>query len=499
MDENRPSPDPDTPADPEAQTGPGDDASPETREAFAELLSRETATDQPRWKKGEKIRATVVRVTDEWVFVSLGGKEEGSIRRAEFGGGEGEAAAPADGDEVEAYVLSTGGGEVVLTTQLGRRDASREALEQAWESRIPVEGRVVKTIKGGFEVRISGVRAFCPLSQIDLRWPKQPEVFVGQTLSFRIVEFKDRGRNVVVSRRVLLEEARAEKREALLETVVPGAVVNGVVRSLHDFGAFVDLGGVEALVPVSELRWGRVESPADVLQVGQEVTAKVLTVDWDRDRVSLSLKALAEDPWQAVASKYAVGQRVQGTVARIAPFGAFVTLEPGVDGLVHISALGAGRRVRDPGEVVQPGQTVEVEILSVDPAARKVALSMEHRYWESLGDLPSAGDVIQGEVEKVAGFGVFVKLPSGHTGLVPGVEMGTPKGTDHARMFKPGDPMEVMVLGVEEGGRRIRLSRKALGEREEREAREAYQASQGGGGGSFGTLGDLFKDKFGAK
>jgi small subunit ribosomal protein S1 len=271
-------------------------------------------------------------------------------------------------------------------------------------------------------------------------------------------------------------------------------VITGIVRSVQKFGAFVDLGGVDALIPISEMSWTRVQDPSEVVVEGQQVTAQILNVDWDKERISLSLKALAADPWEEVARRYPVGTRVQGRVARLTNFGAFVTLEEGVDGLVHISALGAGRRVGHPKEVVSVGDQVEVQVLSVDSGKHKVSLSMEHHHRESLGDLPRVGDAIEGEVEKVADFGVFVKLPSGYNGLVPNAEMATERGADHKRMFKPGDPMEVAVLAVEEGGRRIRLSRKALVRREERELAAAYSATQGDTG-SFGTLGDLLKAK----
>jgi small subunit ribosomal protein S1 len=445
-------------------------------------------------------------VTDEWVFVSLGTKEEGTIRIDEFTAPEGEAAAeapapalPVEGETIEAYVLSTQGGEVVLTTRIARRDASKAALEEAWRSAIPVEGRVTQAVKGGLEVRVSGLRAFCPLSQIDVRWPKQPEAYVGHTFTFRVLEFKEKGRNVIVSRRALLEEERARQRETLRESVVPGAVVTGVIRSIQNFGAFVDLGGVDALIPISEMSWQRIGSPSEVLSEGQTVTAKVLTVDWERDRVSLSLKSLEEDPWVAAARKYEIGQRLNGTVARLAPFGAFVTLEPGIDGLVHISALGAGRRVGHPKEVVQPGETVEVEVLGVDTENRKISLSMGFRYAETLGSLPRQGEILAGEVEKVMEFGVLVKLPTGHTGLVPNVEMGTPRGTDHSKAFKPGTAMEVIVLAVEDGGRKIRLSRRGVVRKREEDDLKEYSASQpeAQGASTFGTLGDLLKAKLG--
>jgi small subunit ribosomal protein S1 len=477
----------------------------ETAQDFAQMLAESGGEPSVKWKKGEKVRVRVARVSDEWVFVSLGGKQEGGIRADEFAaapegeGGSQEARLPAEGEEIEAFVLSTDGGEVLLTTKLSRRGASLGAVEEAWRNGIPVEGRVAQPVKGGFEVRIAGLRAFCPLSQIDLRWPKEAQEYVGQTFPFRVIEFKEKGRNIIVSRRALLEEDRVKAREELKASLAPGAEVTGVVRSVQNFGAFVDLGGVDALIPISEMSWTRVESPGDVVRLGQEVTAKVLAVDWERDRVSLSLKAMEGDPWETVAQRYRPGERVKGTVARLTNFGAFVTLEPGIDGLVHISALGTGRRVRHPKDVLQAGEVVEAEIVGVDAAARKLSLSLEHRYLESLGDLPKPGTLVQGAVEKVVDFGLFVRLPSGHTGLVPNVEMGTPRGTDHSKMFRPEDPIEVAVLDVEEGGRRIRLSRKAVSERREAAVSEEYRASQPEGGGSMGTLGDLFKEKFSSR
>lgn len=471
----------------------------ESREAFAELLAQAEAAPQVRRKKGDKVSAPVVVVNADWVFVSLGGKEEGSLRRSEFRTPDAAAddprpALPAVGETVAAYVLSAKGGEVVLTTQLSGRDASLTAVEQAWQAGIPVEGKVARSVKGGVEVRVATVRAFCPLSQIDLRWPKEASVYVGQTFRFRILEFKENGRNIVLSRRALLEEERQGQRDALQQSLQPGAVVTGTVRSVQNFGAFVDLGGVDGLIPISEMAWTRVEDPAEVVSDGQQVTVQVLAVDWDKDRISLSLKALGQDPWEAAAQRFGVGTRVVGRVVRLADFGAFVSLEPGVDGLVHISALGAGRRVGHPKEVVAVGDEVEVEVLAVDPGKRRISLSMEHRLREAMGQLPRAGDALDGVVEKVADFGVFVKLPSGHTGLVPNAEAGTERDADHKRLFKPGDAMEVAVLAVEEGGRRIRLSRKALVNREEREAAAAYAPSADGGG--FGTLGDLLKSKW---
>lgn len=484
---------------PEPETETGD------AESFADLFAESESKRQIiSWRKGDKLKVQVVRTSDEWIFVNLGGKQEGAIRATEFvpeSGGEpgadGKApetvSPPSAGEFIEAYVLSSEGGEVTLTTRLGKKAASLAALETAAEKGIPVQGRVTKAVKGGFEVRVGEVRAFCPQSQIDLRWSKDPEEHTGKTYDFKVLEIKEKGRNIIVSRRAELEAARKKAREELQGRLSVGAVVEGVVGSIQDFGVFVDIGGIDALIPVSQISWQKVNNPSEVCRIGDRVSAKVIDIDWDKNRISLSLKALQEDPWSLAAATFSQGQTVKGTVVRLAPFGAFVELTPGVDGLVHISALGAGRRINHPREVLSQGQEVEAEILSIDLENRKISLSLEKKAIEAVGDLPQIDEEVEGTVENVAKFGIFVKLPSGRVGLAPNSEMGTPREADHSKMFKPGDAFKALVIDVDKDGKKITLSRKALKRKAERKITADYGQAQTEN--SFGTLGDLFREK----
>lgn len=466
---------------------------------FARMLKDSGAMPERPPRPGEKVKCKVVGYSDDKVFVSFGGKSEGAISRAEFAGqGEGEEGVerpelPEEGGELEAYVLSVRGGEVVVSTRLTRRDQSRALIEDAFIAGMPVEGRVGKLIKGGYEVRVSGLRAFCPLSQIDLRWPKEAEEHVGKIYAFKVVEFKEKGRNIIVSRRSILEEERITRREELKKKIVVGTLVTGRVRNIQDFGAFVELGGVDGLIPVSEMAWDRVANPREVLSEGQDVTAKVIGADWEKERISLSLKALLEDPWVIAASKYKTGQRISGKVARLADFGAFVSLEPGVDGMIHVSALGVETRVKHPREVLNVGDPIEAEVLSVDIDKRRISLSMDYRLTEGLGAPPAAGQTIQGVIEKISDQGLFLRLPSGHIANIPPAELNLRKGQEVARTFGIGHEITAKVSEVAQGGRKIRMSIRDAARDREREERKEFEAFKGDDKASFGTLGDLLK------
>ena len=326
---------------------------------------------------GQQVEAVVVRITDSNVFLDIGGKSEGYINREEFLDDQGELTLK-EGDLVKAYFLSSNRSEMLFTTRLGGGGGAGQAhLEEAFASRIPVEGTVDKEIKGGFEVKLSGsVRAFCPFSQIDKRRVEEPAALIGQSLLFRITKYGENGRNIVLSRRQLLEEEDQEKREKLRETLKPGATVAGVVTSIRPFGAFIDIGGLEGLLPVSEIGWGHVEDINAKLEVGQKVEVVVLKLDWENDRFSFSLKQAMADPWSEAAGKFTEGSFHSGRVARLTNFGAFVTLAEGVDGLIHISALAGGRKINHPREVVKENETVEVRIDKVDTAARRISLTL---------------------------------------------------------------------------------------------------------------------------
>lgn len=349
---------------------------------FAALLAESEASDKKKRKVrvGESVRGQVVEIGSDTAFVNIGAKAEAIIALAEFQDQAGGDVHLAVGDEIEARVTDDGSstGTIVLKRTLGRGGHTPGEMEQAFAHGIAVDGLVTAQNKGGYEVQLAGLQAFCPGSQIDLR-RNDAAVYVGQRFRFKITKLENNGRNVVVSRRLVLEEEAAQQAAATWERLAPGAVVHGTVVSLRDFGAFIDLGGVEGLVHVSELSYSRPKHPSEVLEVGQQVDAKVLKVepgDGGRRRVSLSLRALASDPWTTVAQQFPVGSVVRGTVQRLEQFGAFVELAPGIEGLVHVSQMTLDRRIAHARQGAEVGQEVEVTVTGVDVAKKRISLSM---------------------------------------------------------------------------------------------------------------------------
>jgi small subunit ribosomal protein S1 len=332
---------------------------------------------------GDRITGTIVSIGRDAVFVDLGAKSEGTLDLEQVMDEDGNVLVEV-GQAIEATVLKKDdrAGSLVLRTRMTRSHRGLEELEQAFANELPVEGVVSATNKGGFEVQIGGLRAFCPVSQIDSKFVEDTEQFVGQRFSFRITKIEGGKRpNIVVSRRAILEEENRERAAQTRETLEVGAVLRGVVSSIKDYGAFIDIGGLEGMVHISELAFGRVNHPSDVLAPGQELEVVVLRIEKTGDprrpeKIALSVRALDADPWQDAGDRFAPGTRIAGTVVRVQPFGAFVELAPGVEGLVHISELGAGRRVNHPREVVKVGDKVEATVLRVELDKRRIALSL---------------------------------------------------------------------------------------------------------------------------
>lgn len=324
-------------------------------------------------KPGDRIDAVVAGISGETIFLDIGGKSEGVLAAAEVRDERGDIRVKT-GETISVFLLASRGGEMIFTTRLGAGQTSLQELEDAFHSGIPVEGRVTGEVKGGFEVTVAGQRGFCPYSQMDIRRIEQPESYVGNTCRFKIIEFGGKGRNLILSAREVLEVERRKQREGLMQTLTAGTRVRGTITSLRDFGAFVDIGGVDGLIPASELSWGRVERIGDMLAIGQEVEVVVSKIDWEQDRITLSLKATVENPWTRAAEKFPPGSVHRGLVSRLAQFGAFVTLAPGIDGLLHISKLGTGRRISHPREVLDAGQDITVRIEAVDPEKQRISL-----------------------------------------------------------------------------------------------------------------------------
>ena len=485
---------------------------------FAALFEQSGAEAMPTrrtYDKGEKVTAPVTHIDSRYVYVDLGGRGEARAPREQYLDEEGEVTLEI-GQEYEFTVVGFGSG-IELGSKLDGRANGLDAVEEAEATGLPLSGRVTGKNKGGFTVEVAGLEAFCPVSQIDLHNAEELDIYLGQTFLFKVMEVRDRGRSVVVSRAAHLREERDKAREETMKRVVPEAILEGEVRSISDFGAFVNLGGVDGLVHVSEMSWGNVDKPSDVVSKGQTVEVKVLKVEEgsgrNGPRIALSMKQVHEDPWNTVNERFHIGQRVKGTVVRTAPFGAFVELSPGIDGLVHVSEL-SWEHVRRTEDVVQAGDRVEVELLDIDLARQRIGLSMKNIAsdpWDDAEQEYPVGQEVEGTVEKVEDFGAFIKLGQ-FTALLPRSEMELGRNeTPHSKM-RPGATVKARVLRVEPELRRMALTlkdevdlsssaappaRASGGEQQGGASHRGAQSQRGysdtGAGGSFGTLGDLLK------
>ncbi|MBN1827927.1 MAG: S1 RNA-binding domain-containing protein [Deltaproteobacteria bacterium] len=340
--------------------------------SFKDLFDQSLASAD-HFEVGQKIDAAVVAITEEWIFLDLGGKTEGHLDAREFRNDENHLTV-APGDVIGAYILSAQNNEYLLTTKIGR-DSGHRQMEQAWRNGIPVEGTVDKEIKGGFDVSLSGgIRAFCPYSQIGRTRPTEASGFIGKRLTFIITSYSESGRNIVISRRPIIEEEERKRREKLKTELKVGMKIHGTVTAILPFGAFVDIGGVQGLLPLSELSWDRVESVGDLCSVDQEIDVVIVNLEWEKNRITLSLRSLQPDPWERAADRYTEGARRKGTVTKIQNFGAFVSLEPGIDGLIHISKLGGGNKIFHPREALKIGSIIEVTVEKVDLLNRRISL-----------------------------------------------------------------------------------------------------------------------------
>ena len=465
-------------------------------EDFATMF--EASVKAKRFDRGEMIEGTIVGIGPEVAFVDVGGKGEATVEVSGLKDDDGRLEVKV-GDRIQAMVVSTSGG-LTLSRRLARGAATDRQLEDAYQTGLPVEGRVERQVKGGYEVRVGRARAFCPFSQIDnLR--SDPASHEGQVYEFRIVEYKEGGRNLVVSRRALLEEQQRQSAEQVRRSIVPGAIVSGRVASVREFGAFVDLGGgVQGLLHVLEMGWSRVSDASLVVKPGEEITVKVLRVDEDKQKISLGLKQLTDDPWSKVPATYEVGQVRNGRVTRIAEFGAFVELEPGIEGLAHASTFPPTGRSQGWSAQVPVGMTAAFEILNIDLEKKRIGVALvPEGSSRAEGAMASQGEIvpgarIKGKVERHEKFGVFVYLAPGRTGLIPMGETGIAKDGDVPRAFPVGADVDVIVLEVDPSGRRIRLSSKAIADAHEaEEVRDYKQREDVAQGDGFGSLADKLR------
>src|SRR2546426_244827 len=425
-------------------------------------------------EEGEIVKSKVLRVTDTAVILDVGFKSEGAVPIDEFK----DAHSLKEGDEVEVFLehLEDQEGAVVLSKKKADFMRVWERIREAHERDEAVSGTLVKKIKGGVVVDLMGVDAFLPGSQIALRRVPNIDELLGQSFEFKIIKLNKRRRNIVVSRRVLLEAERKTKRDVLMKELEVGQVRKGIVKNITDFGAFIDLGGVDGLLHITDMSYGRVSHPSELVHIGRELEVKVLDIDWERERISLGLKQLQAYPWKDVAAKYPVGTRVQGKVVSITNYGAFVELEPGIEGLVHISDMSWTKRVQHPSEVVKKGDEVDVLILNVDAENKRISLGLKQAQedpWLRIGETYPVGTELRGRVLRLMDKGVVVDLGSDIEGFVPMSQLGIPDIQNPGDAVKEGQAVELKVLEVDPIHHRIVLA--ATGWPKEDGAQEAGQ------------------------
>ena len=435
-------------------------------ESFAELFEESLKT-MPL-QSGGLVTGEVVHVDNEVVIVNAGLKSEGVIPAAQFKDEKGDVTVKV-GDKVEVVVeqFEDGFGETRLSREKANRMKAWADLEKAYESQSIVTGVLTGKVKGGFTVTIDTIRAFLPGSLVDVRPVRDPGYLEGKELEFKVIKLDQKRNNVVVSRRAVVETEMSAERDALLSSLEEGQTVTGVVKNITDYGAFVDLGGVDGLLHITDLAWKRVKHPSEVVNVGDEIEAKVLRYDRERNRVSLGLKQLGEDPWADLSRRYPEGTRLFGTVTNLTEYGGFVEIEEGVEGLVHVSEMDWTNKNIHPSKVAQVGDEVEVMILDIDPERRRISLGMKQcqpNPWEEFAATHNKGDKIKGTIKSITDFGVFVGLEGGIDGLIHLSDLSWGRtGEEAVRDYKKGEELEAMILAVDPERERISLGVKQLG------------------------------------
>jgi small subunit ribosomal protein S1 len=476
----------------------------EEKESFEELLKASSETPGRKLFPGDTVSGKVLKVSKDTIFVDLGGKSEGIAEIQEFLDKGGNLTIK-EGDWVEMRVASIRDGIHLTKGMKVQGPDSLDILREAKENLIPVEGRVTGVVKGGFEVNLSGIRAFCPLGQIDLRFCEKPEEHVGARYPFRIMEIKEKGKNIIVSRRGPLEEEQDKKSKETLAKLRPDLECEGKVTKLTDFGAFVDIGGIEGMVHISEISHGRINHPSEILKPGQQVKVKVMKIEADKEsrpKISLSIKALEPDSWDKGLG-FEEGEIIRGKVSRLTDFGAFVEVAPGVDGLVHISEI-SYERVTHPNRFLHEGDRVDVLVMGIDHQTHRVSLSIKEATTKKRMEKDEegsekvrleVGQILRGIVEDSKPYGLFIRLPQFGPkvrGLLPMEELKDSGKGDVKKKFPKGQEIQVEIISIDAQGK-IRLSQRAIEEREDREDYKKFLEKEEKGG-KLGTFGDLFKN-----
>ncbi len=431
-------------------------------ESFAELFGG----DDRKVKEGEIVQGTVLLVDNDYIQVDIGFKSEGMVQSWEFMDEEGTVmVSPGDTVDVLVEDLEDEEGRIILSKEKADRLKVWDVIAEAYEAEQPVEGTIISRVKGGLSVDI-GVKAFLPGSQVDLRPVRNLERLLGQKLEFKIIKFNKRRGNIVLSRRALLEREREQMRVTTLETLSQDQVVDGVIKNITDYGAFIDLGGIDGLLHVTDMSWGRVNHPSELFQVGDEIKVKVLKFDSESERVSLGLKQIQPDPWVDASMRYPIGKRIEGKVVSLTDYGAFMELEPGIEGLVHVSEMSWTKRIKHPAKVVALGDACEAVVLDVDEVNRKISLGMkqiEPNPWTVIEQKYPLGTHVSGEIRNVTNFGIFVGLDEGIDGLVHVSDISWTEQIKHpSEKYNKGDVVEAVVLNIDRENEKFSLGIKQM-------------------------------------
>jgi small subunit ribosomal protein S1 len=430
-----------------------DDLAEESAGENFEQMLEDSLVNIKQLEIGDKVSGEIINVTDSYIFVTLGGKRDVYAEKMDYSDKSGELSYKI-GDTLEGYIVKDTETETLIAKSLV--SVNLNILHDAFEEKIPVNGKVQSMTKGGYIVDISGIKAFCPISHIDDKIVIEPKKFMNQIYDFRIIDFKDKGKNIVVSRKKILDVEKKKLRKEMLKKLELDSVVDGVVTRLTNFGAFVDIGGVDGLLHISQFSWGHIESPSEVLNIGDEIKAKVIKIKGDK--ISLSMKALQENPVEAVLRELTEGEVITCKVVRNLSFGSFVEIKPGVEGLIPISELSRGRRINNPSEVVNEGDIVDAQILRINLEDKKVSLSLKALQpdpWDIIGETINEGDVVSGVIENVVNFGAFIKISDGLTGLLPASKIKIAKIDLDSKNV--GEEFKIRVVKIDKAAKRISL------------------------------------------
>ena len=447
-----------------------------SREAFAALLEESFSKNDSL--EGSVIKGIIIAIEKDMAVVDLGLKTEGRVALREFTG-PGREGAPKVGDEVEVYLdrIENALGEAVISRDKARREESWVKLEQAFEKQEKVNGVIFNVVKGGYTVDLDGATAFLPRSQVDIRPIRDVAPLMGISQPFQILKMDRRRGNIVVSRRTVLEETRAEARTELVANLEEGQIVDGTVKNITEYGAFVDLGGIDGLLHVTDMAWRRVNHPSEVVTIGQQLKVKIIKINHETHRISLGIKQLLADPWEGIEAKYPVNTRFSGRVTNITDYGAFVELEPGIEGLIHVSEMSWTKKNVHPGKIVSTSQEVEVQILEVDSSKRRISLGLKQTLqnpWETFAEKHPVGSIVEGEVKNKTEFGLFIGLDGDVDGMVHLSDLDWQRpGEQVIEEFKKGDMVKAQVLDVDVEKERISLGVKQLGADKFTEAADA--------------------------